>query len=94
MMSWGAFRNPNPLCFALAIAFLLIAASHVYEWRADELSYRLYLPYLELEGTLHDIEPRALPMLDVGTSSWVVAIAFIIVTLATAAFCGRLRLLP
>jgi len=33
-------------------------------------------------------------MLDVGTSSWVVAIAFIIVTLATAAFCGRLRLLP
>lgn len=92
MIPWDAFRDSNPLCYAVALVFLFIAISYIYEWRADELSYRLTLPLLELEGTLKDIEPRPIPMWDIGTSSWVLAIAFVIASLVLRALCDRLRL--
>jgi len=94
MMPWGAFHNPNPVCAVVTLAFFLLAVSHMYDWQADELSYRLQLESLELEGTLREIEPRALPFLDAASSAWALAAAFIVLTVVLAIFCGRPVLSP
>lgn len=94
MVPWDAFRNSSPLCVAVTLAFFLLAVSNMYDWRAGELTYRLQLEPLELEGTLREIEPRPLPFLDAAASAWVLATAFIVVTVVLAIFCGRPVLLP
>jgi len=66
----------------------------MYDWQAGELSYRLQLESLELEGTLREIEPGPLPFLDASASAWVLASAFIVLTVVLAVFCGRRVLSP
>lgn len=88
MVPWDAFRNSSPLCVAVTLVFLLLAVSYMYDWRYGDLSYRLNLPFLELEGTLHGIEPRIPPGQD-AAAPWVIAFTFFKITLILAVYCGR-----
>lgn len=94
MAPWDAFRDSSPLFVAVTLVLLPIAASYMYDWRYGDLSYRLNLPFLELEGTLHGIEPRIPPGLDAAAAPWVVAFTFFKAAMILAVYCGRPGLSP
>lgn len=94
MEPWDAFRNSSPLCVAVTLVLLLIATSYMYDWKYGDLSYRLSLPFLEMEGALHGIEPKIPPGMDAAAAPWAVAFAFFKSALVLAIYCGRPRIPP
>jgi len=84
MMPWGAPHGPGSLCIAVALCFLGMGALSMYDWRADEVSYRIQLPFLMLEGKLHDIEPKG-----PAGAPWTMAAVFSSMAMAMGMWCTR-----
>ena len=93
-MPWDTLRNSGSLCYAIALCLFVIAALNMYDWRADEISYSLQLPYFTLEGTLRDIEPKEFAIGDAIVAPWFLAVAFIALTVVMGMWCARHRALP
>lgn len=88
-MPWDALHSPGLLCFAIALGFLGLGALHMHDWRADEVSFSLQTPFLALEGTLRDIEPKELAAGNIVAAQWVVPAAFSAMALVMGMWCAR-----
>lgn len=64
---------------------------NMYDWRADELSYSLRLPFFVLEGTLHDIEPKEFTVGDAIAVPWFMPAVFSAMAMTMGMWCTRHR---
>jgi len=88
MIPWGALSGPGSPCIAIALCFLGMGALSMYDWRADEVSYRIQLPFLVLEGTLQDVEPKG-PAGGADGAPWTMAAVFSSMAMAMGMWCTR-----
>lgn len=93
-MPWDALPSSVSLCFAIALGFFLISASYMYDWRVNEVSYAIKLPFVSLEGTAQDVEPKIPPIGDVAVATWIIVAMFAAMSLVMGMWCARLASMP
>jgi len=88
MIPWGALSGPGSPCIAIALCFLGMGAPGMHGWRADEVSYRIQLPFLVLEGTLQGVEPKG-PAGGADGAPWTMAAVFSSMAMAMGVWRAR-----